>query len=45
MKILEIMHDAKIILVDLNINLGDKKNALKLCVQYKKKHYFFQYRS
>jgi hypothetical protein len=38
MKILEIMHDAKIILVDLEINLGNKKqNAPTLCVQYKGK--------
>ena len=38
MKILEIIHDAKIILVDLEVNLGDKKqNALTLCVRYKGK--------
>jgi len=38
MKILEMMHDAKIILVDLEINLGNKKqNAPTLCVQYKGK--------
>ena len=38
MKILEVMHDAKIILVDLEINLGNKKqNAPTLCVQYKGK--------
>jgi len=38
MKILEVMHDAKIILVDLEVNLGNKKkNALTLCVEYKGK--------
>ena len=38
MKILEVMHDAKIILVDLEVTLGDKKqNAPTLCVQYKGK--------
>ena len=38
MKILEVMNDAKIILVDLEITLGDKKqNAPTLCVQYKGK--------
>ena len=35
MKILEIMHEAKVVLVDLEVNLGDKKyNAPTLCVQY-----------
>ena len=38
MKILKIMNDAKIILVDLEVNLGEKKqNAPTLCVQYKGK--------
>lgn len=38
MKILEIMNDAKIILVDLEVNIGDKKqNSPTLCVQYKGK--------
>ena len=38
MKILKIMHNAKIILVDLEISLGNKKqNAPTLCVQYKGK--------
>jgi len=38
MKILEVMPDAKIILVDLEATLGDKKqNASTLCVQYKGK--------
>ena len=38
MKILEVMNDAKIILVDLEVTLGDKKqNAPTLCVQYKGK--------
>ena len=38
MKILEVMNDAKIILFDLEITLGDKKqNAPTLCVQYKGK--------
>tara|TARA_B110000014_G_C19752649_1_gene392176 strand:+ start:434 stop:619 length:186 start_codon:yes stop_codon:yes gene_type:complete len=38
MKILEIMSEAKIILVDLEINLGNKKqNAPTLCVKYKDK--------
>ena len=36
MKILKVMNDAKIILVDIEVNLGDKKqNAPTLCVQYK----------
>lgn len=35
MKILEIMHEAKVVLVDLEVNLGDKKySAPTLCVQY-----------
>ena len=38
MKILEVMHDAKILLVDLEVNIGNKKqNAPTLCVQYKGK--------
>ena len=38
MKILEIMHDAKIILVDLEVKIGNKKqNAPTLCVEYKGK--------
>ena len=38
MKILEVMHEAKIILVDLEVNFGGKKqNAPILCVQYKGK--------
>ena len=38
MKILEVMHDAKILLVDLEINIGNKKqNAPTLCVQYRGK--------
>ena len=38
MKILEVMHDAKIILVDLEVNLGNiKKKSPTLCVQYKGK--------
>lgn len=38
MKILEVMHDAKILLVDLEVNNGNKKqNAPTLCVQYKGK--------
>ena len=38
MKILEVMHDAKILLVDLEVYIGNKKqNALTLCVQYKGK--------
>ena len=38
MKILEIMHEAKILLVDLEVDLGDKKqNAPTLCVEYKGK--------
>ena len=38
MKVLEVMSDAKIILVDLAVTLGDKKqNAPTLCVQYKGK--------
>ena len=38
MKILEVMNDAKIILVYLEVTLGDKKqNAPTLCVQYKGK--------
>ena len=38
MKILEVMHDAKILLVDLEVNHGNKKqNAPTLCVQYKGK--------
>ena len=38
MKILEVMHDAKIILVDLEVSLLDKTQyALTLCVQYKGK--------
>ena len=38
MKILEIMNDAKIVLVDLEVNFGNKKqNAPTLCVQYKGK--------
>ena len=35
MKVLKVMHDAKIILVDLEVNLGNKKkNAPTLCVEY-----------
>ena len=38
MKVLKVMHDAKIILVDLEVNLGNKKkNAPTLCVEYKGK--------
>ena len=38
MKILEVMHDAKIILVNLEVNIGNKKqNSPTLCVQYKGK--------
>ena len=38
MKILEVMYDAKIILVDLEVNFEDKtQNAPTLCVQYKGK--------
>ena len=38
MKILEVVHDAKIIWVDLEVSLGDKKqNAHTFCVQYKGK--------
>ena len=38
MKILAVMHDAKILLVDLEVNIGHKKqNAPTLCVQYKGK--------
>ena len=38
MKILEVMHEAKIILVDLEVSLGDvKQNAPTLCVKYKGK--------
>ena len=38
MKILEVMHDAKVILVDLEVNLGNKKkHAPTLCVEYKGK--------
>jgi len=38
MKILEVIHDTKIILVDLEVNFGKKKkNAITLCVQYKGK--------
>ena len=38
MKILEVMHDAKILLVDLEVNIRNKKqNAPTLCVQYKGK--------
>ena len=38
MKILEVMNDAKIILVDLEVNFEDKtQNAPTLCVQYKGK--------
>ena len=38
MKILEVMYDAKILLVDLEVNIGNKKqNAPTLCVQYKGK--------
>ena len=36
MKILKVLYEAKIILVDLEVNLGNKKkNALTLCVKYK----------
>ena len=36
MKILKIMNEAKILLVDLEVNIGNKKqNAPTLCVQYK----------
>ena len=35
MKILKIMSDAKIILVDLEVGIGsEKKNSPTLCVQY-----------
>ena len=38
MKILKVMHDAKIILIDLEVNLRNKKkNAPTLCVEYKGK--------
>ena len=38
MKVLKIMHDAKIILVDLEVNIGNKKqNSPTLCVEYRGK--------
>ena len=38
MKILKVMHDAKIILVDLEVRIGNKKqNSPTLCVEYKGK--------
>jgi hypothetical protein len=38
MKILKVLDNAKIILVDLEVNIGEnKQNALTLCVEYKGK--------
>ena len=38
MKILKVLNNTKIILVDLEVNIGEnKQNALTLCVEYKGK--------